>query len=101
MDNLNKASLRLDIAKNEFLGLQNRQFVESRVYEDDETATAEEQNETVEKKGENEDELTNDIREAILSGLDVIDEYYDKVEVSVSDSEDDTETPKYLLYFFV
>lgn len=100
-DNLNKASLRLDITKNEFLGLQNRQFVESRVYEDDETAAIEGANETVIKTNENEDEITNDIRKFIVMGLDVFDKYYDQVEVSVSDSEDDTEMPKYVLLFFV
>lgn len=81
--------------------MQNRQFVESRVYEDDETVAAREENcEAAEKKAENEDEITNNIREAILLGLDVMDKYYDKVEVSVSDSEDDTETPKYLFIFY-
>lgn len=37
LDDLARASLSLDIAKNKFLSLSNTQFIESRVYEDDET----------------------------------------------------------------
>lgn len=51
-DNLNKllrkldeTALRLDITKNEFLSLHNRQFVESRVYEDDESVEAKHEDE--------------------------------------------------------
>lgn len=37
MQKLDETSLKLDITKNEFLSLHNRQFVESRVYEEDES----------------------------------------------------------------
>lgn len=37
LNNLNNVSLRLDISKNEFQSLRNVQFIESRVYEEDET----------------------------------------------------------------
>lgn len=36
LDNLNQVEINLDIVNNEFMGLHNTQFIESRVYEDDE-----------------------------------------------------------------
>lgn len=43
LNDLSKASLSLDIARNKFLSLSNTQFIESRVYEDDETAASNEE----------------------------------------------------------
>lgn len=36
-NNLDETSLKLNIARNEFQSLRNTQFIESRVYDDDET----------------------------------------------------------------
>lgn len=94
VDNLTNAGLRLDIAKNEFLNLQNRQFVESRVYEDDETVSPEENKEKEDEKEPSEDDVNKEVERAILKGLEVMDQYYDKVEVSISDSEDESDIPK-------
>lgn len=43
LNGLNKASLSLDVVKNEFGSLHNTQFIENRVYEDDETIHEEKQ----------------------------------------------------------
>lgn len=116
LDNLNDASLRLELVKNEFFGLQNKQFIESRVYEDDETAEDKKTTENVRTQTKTiisaimktalrfqkpENELKTDTSEAIiasiLKSIDVIDDFYEHVEVSVSDSEDEEDsetTPK-------
>ncbi|XP_044260910.1 WASH complex subunit 2 isoform X2 [Tribolium madens] len=92
---LSETSLQLDIAQNEFQSLRNSQFIESRVYEDDETLEA-----TGEAKAEEEKEVdkTEEVRLAALKGLEVLEKYFDRVEVSVSDSEDDDiDLPNYVL----
>lgn len=91
LNNLEETSLRLDIAKNKFLSLQNTQFIESRVYEDDETEEQEKKDNVIDRK----DEISVDIlKSAVLKGIDIMNNYYEKVEVPASDSEDDNETPK-------
>lgn len=47
LNNLESTSLKLDIARNKFLSLQNTQFIESRVYEDDEIGETQEETESV------------------------------------------------------
>ncbi|RZB39905.1 WASH complex subunit FAM21A, partial [Asbolus verrucosus] len=95
-NNLEETSLQLNIAQNEFQSLRNSQFIESRVYEDDETLPQVENVEKVEEKTEI--NHTEDIRLAALKGLKVLDHYFDKIEVSVSDSEDDDiDLPNYVL----
>lgn len=37
MNNVDEAGLKLELAQNEFQNLKNTQFIESRVYDDDET----------------------------------------------------------------
>jgi WASH complex subunit FAM21 len=93
-DSLNETHLELNIAQNKFQSLRNTQFIESRVYEDDETLQSE--NESKAKPQEEvEPDRTENIRLAALKGLEVLDQYFDKVEVSVSDSEDeDIDLPK-------
>ncbi|KAJ3650580.1 hypothetical protein Zmor_016670 [Zophobas morio] len=93
---LDQTSLQLNIAQNEFQSLRNTQFIESRVYEDDESLPQPDvENKT---KVEEKNDHTEDIRLAALKGLEVLDEYFDKVEVSVSDSEDDDiDLPNYVL----
>lgn len=93
-NNLSQTSLELDIAQNEFQSLRNSQFIESRVYEDDETLQAVVDENKTEAEEKNEDK-TEEIRLAALKGLEVIDKYFEKLEVSVSDSEDeDINLPK-------
>ncbi|XP_064214382.1 WASH complex subunit 2 isoform X2 [Tribolium castaneum] len=91
---LSETSLQLNIAQNEFQSLRNSQFIESRVYEDDETLE-----EPVEAKAEEKEvDKTEEIRLAALKGLEVLETYFEKVEVSVSDSEDDDiDLPNFVL----
>lgn len=79
----------MDLAQNEFSSLRNCQFIESRVYEDDETLETEQPQEQNESVSEDRDKK---ITEIISTGLEIMDKYYDKVTVPVSDSEDDEET---------
>lgn len=81
-------SLSLDIAKSKFLSLQNTQFIENRVYEDDETEVAETVDSQKEKK-EGDTERKEIMRSAVLKGLSILDKYYEKIDVPASDSEDD------------
>lgn len=93
-DSLNETHLELNIAQNKFQSLRNTQFIESRVYEDDETLQSENESKTKPQE-EVEPDRTENIRLAALKGLEVLDQYFDKVEVSVSDSEDeDIDLPK-------
>lgn len=136
LDNLNTVSVSLDIARNEFSSLRNTQFIESRVYEEDETiSTQDEVSEPVssrllccikvklrfmlyllkvwqfwgsnirslkylvyllqkEQKTETKEENVEDIKEAVLRGIELVDKYYEKVDVPGSDTEDETDFPK-------
>lgn len=112
MNNVEEVNLKLDIAKNKFLSLQNKQFVESRVYEDDESDQKSNEFEKVcitiiyafvlcftlklqdvinEVKGEIK---TDTLKAAVLNGISILNQYYDKVDVLDSDSEDNDESPK-------
>ncbi|XP_060533429.1 WASH complex subunit 2 isoform X2 [Cylas formicarius] len=89
LDNVNDVGIRLDLAKNEFQSLRNSQFVESRVYEDDETIDGASKSDN---KGEPAD-LTEDqkemvIKQAIQTGLKVMANYYDKVAITAATDVD-------------
>lgn len=43
LDNIDEAGLKLDLAQNDFQNLKNTQFIESRVYDDDETLDSKEE----------------------------------------------------------
>lgn len=88
---LDETELKLDITKNEFLSLHNRQFVESRVYEEDETVEAEEKEKEPIEKPQTEEEATKDMKEAVLVGLKMIEKYYYKSEVPVNNSDNDSD----------
>ncbi|KAJ8978797.1 hypothetical protein NQ317_015522 [Molorchus minor] len=95
LNELDEVGLRLDITHNEFQSLRNTQFIESRVYEDDETLDVQE---TKEKEREySEEEKQRVIREAVQEGLDIMDRYFEKYEVSISDSEEEAEEKSYVL----
>ncbi|VEN44424.1 unnamed protein product [Callosobruchus maculatus] len=90
LSNTDEIQLKLSMCQNEFHSLKNTQFIESRVYEDDETLDSREK-EMVEEKVSSEEEKEKMMVDAISEGLKVMEEYYDKVEVDVSDSEEETE----------
>ncbi|KAK9876356.1 hypothetical protein WA026_012665 [Henosepilachna vigintioctopunctata] len=97
-NNLNQISLRVDLARNEFNSICDSQFVECRVYEDDETLLTKEDQKGKVEYNMTENEKIEDLKKAVDLGLHILDEYYDKLEVPVSDSEEDeeVETPSYV-----
>lgn len=94
---LDNASLALDEAKNDFRTLRNTQFIESRVYEDDETVPQEAKTQEEEVDKQSKEEKVREVREAILGGIAVVERYFDKVEVPGSDSEDETDFTSFVL----
>ncbi|XP_066249358.1 WASH complex subunit 2 isoform X2 [Euwallacea similis] len=95
VNNLELMSLKVDITKNEFHGLRNLKFIENRVYEDDETTETESNKVSVKEPTE---KLKEDaLKCAILNGFKVVDKYYDKIEVDVSDSEGESNEKGYVL----
>ncbi|KAF2882466.1 hypothetical protein ILUMI_23691 [Ignelater luminosus] len=98
LEDLNSVSLNLDIVKNDFRSLHNFQFVESRVYEEDETLASENvQANLKDDKPNNEEKQISDMKEAVLRGIEVVDKFFDKVEIPASDSEDETDFPSFVL----
>ncbi|XP_044763788.1 WASH complex subunit 2 [Coccinella septempunctata] len=96
-ENLSKIHLQVDLSRNEFSSLRNTQFVECRVYDDDETLFLEKSKDEEKKNNVPEEETVEDFREAVALGLEILDEYYDKVKVTVSDSEgEDEDEPSYV-----
>ncbi|KAF7283622.1 hypothetical protein GWI33_023260 [Rhynchophorus ferrugineus] len=95
LNKLDIVSVKLDVTRNEFHSLRNTQFIENRVYEDDETLTS------INGKIQNNIEVKEDnemhIKEVIQKGLITINKYFDKIEVSVSDSEDEETETSYIL----
>ncbi|XP_050312174.1 WASH complex subunit 2 isoform X2 [Anthonomus grandis grandis] len=95
LDNLENVTLRLELTKNEFQSLRHTQFIENRVYEDDETLDNEEQE--PKKQEPTEEDKENDLKQFISKGLKVMEKYYEKVELTFSDSEDETNEKSYVL----
>ncbi|XP_065170517.1 WASH complex subunit 2A [Atheta coriaria] len=96
LQDLSSTEIQLDLVKNQFLGLQNTQFIESRVYEDDETVTQPIVTPTEVKLDENKKKEL--LKTAVIDGLKVIDKYYDKISIPESDSEgDETDCSNYVL----
>lgn len=82
----------MDIAKNDLLSLQNTQFIENRVQEEDETVECDNK---IEESTKEKDEISKeDLKNAVSRGLEAINFYYDKVDIPASDSEDDYDLPK-------
>ncbi|CAG9854071.1 unnamed protein product [Phyllotreta striolata] len=83
---LDEVSLKLDICQNEFQNLKNTQFIESRVYDDDEALDSKDvDDETSTKPEDNESDIS------LTDEIKLLDEYYETLEISGSDSEDELE----------
>ncbi|CAG9820659.1 unnamed protein product [Phaedon cochleariae] len=89
LNNLDEVGLTLDISQNEFHSLRNTQFIENRVYEDDETMDSNVEEKVVGKVSQEEQETS--IFDSVIMGMSILDKYYDAVEVSLSDSEEESE----------
>ncbi|XP_011496087.1 PREDICTED: WASH complex subunit FAM21-like [Ceratosolen solmsi marchali] len=89
---INETTILVDNIMNTSLALANTQFIESRVQEDN--IEIEQPTEDVTKQSEDDCEfsatdLLFSVCESIKQGLSIMDEKYEKVEVTASDTEDD------------
>ncbi|KAL3887964.1 hypothetical protein ACJMK2_000349 [Sinanodonta woodiana] len=91
--------VRVSSVINDFIMLANTQFVENRVYDEDvsheEVVQEEKKTEVQEKtKEQREAELISKVTEAVKLGVEVIDQFFDKLDANVanSDSEDEDDT---------
>lgn len=96
--NLHKMQLDLDRAQvalgnttNRLMSLQHSQFVENRVYDDEETlanstSAVDKNQSTVEKPN-----LVDALQYALNSGVKMMDKYYEKVTFELSDDSEDDE----------
>lgn len=96
MEDMKTTSINVQNVTNTFLSLANTQFVENRVYDDDEKETpVEEKVEDMKKtksKEEKESEAFENVNQVLQMGMSFLDKYFETVEVPASDSEDE-ETP--------
>ncbi|XP_075231600.1 uncharacterized protein LOC142330291 [Lycorma delicatula] len=99
---LNTSCVQVSNITNRFLSLADSQFVENRVYDDEETPTPENAtamlSEPVKTKQEIDTEIFNRLKESINNGLNVLNTKFETVEVTNSDSEDDDSSPTGVVY---
>ncbi|KAJ4443186.1 hypothetical protein ANN_04836 [Periplaneta americana] len=91
IEQLKATSTDVSNVTNQFLCLANTQFLENRVYDDDDKETPEEKKEESKPKTkeEQEAEVVARVREALALGMSVLDTMFDTVDVPASDSEDE------------
>ncbi|XP_018321650.1 WASH complex subunit 2 isoform X2 [Agrilus planipennis] len=97
LDELNNTHVKFNVIQNRFQSLHNTQFIESRVYEDDETLQPQEGVKKDDSQNLTENDKLKTMKNVILKGVEVIDKYFDKVEVPGSDSEDEIDFPRFSL----
>lgn len=87
---LDRANVALGNTTNRLMSLQHSQFVENRVYDDDETcgsATHHTYNSQI--STEKAPRLVDALQHAFKSGVEILDKYYEKVTVELSDESED------------
>ncbi|XP_072388516.1 uncharacterized protein [Diabrotica undecimpunctata] len=90
LNNLDEVGLKLDISQNEFQSLKNTQFIESRVYDDDEALDSKGNEDKLSiSSSQKEEEKPLDV--SLTAELQLLDKYYETVEIYISDSEDESE----------
>ncbi|XP_028141970.2 WASH complex subunit 2 isoform X2 [Diabrotica virgifera virgifera] len=90
LNNVDEVGLKLDISQNEFQSLKNTQFIESRVYDDDEALDSKGNEDKLSiSSSQKEEEKPLDV--SLTAELQLLDKYYETVEISISDSEDESE----------
>ncbi|XP_056639918.1 WASH complex subunit 2 [Diorhabda sublineata] len=90
LKDLNEVGLQLDLSQNEFQSLKNTQFIESRVYDDDETLDSNGNEKVLEQNAKQPEEETHfDVN--LTLEVELLDKYFETVEISISDSEDESE----------
>ncbi|KAF5286996.1 hypothetical protein FQA39_LY16110 [Lamprigera yunnana] len=90
VNKLDDASLSLEEIKNSFRSLRNTQFIESRVYEDDETASETKEESNQEKdSAKSHSSMVKDMKEAAEAGIENIYKFFKVMQFASSDSEDE------------
>ncbi|CAG9834891.1 unnamed protein product [Diabrotica balteata] len=90
LNDLDEVGLKLDISQNEFQSLKNTQFIESRVYDDDEALDSKRNEDKLSiSSSQKEEEKPLDV--SLTAELELLDKYYETVEIDISDSEDESE----------
>ncbi|XP_069691240.1 WASH complex subunit 2 isoform X2 [Periplaneta americana] len=99
IEQLKATSTDVSNVTNQFLCLANTQFLENRVYDDDDKETPEEKKEESKPKTkeEQEAEVVARVREALALGMSVLDTMFDTVDVPASDSEDEESAGRVVL----
>ncbi|XP_031616468.1 WASH complex subunit 2 [Contarinia nasturtii] len=88
---LDRTKITLENATNQLMALQHKQFIENRVYDDDETIASIENVPTTDSQhiDEPKPSVIEALQNAIDTGMQMVDKYFDKVTFELSDSDDD------------
>lgn len=89
---LDRTHVALGNTTNRLMSLQHSQFVENRVYEDDEmlanTSSDMNRSHSSVEKAPN---LADALKYALINGVDIMDKYYEKITLDLSDDSEDDE----------
>lgn len=88
---LDRAQVALGNTTNRLMSLQNSQFVENRVYDDEETLTSSTSNVDKIQSTAEKPSLVDALQYALNSGVKMMDKYYEKVSFVLSDDSEDDE----------
>lgn len=89
--NLDRAQVALGNTTNRLMSLQNSQFVENRVYDDDETVANATNAPDISKSAMEKPNLIDALQYALDSGVKMMEKYYEKVTFELSDDSEDDE----------
>lgn len=88
---LDKAQVALGNTTNRLMSLQHSQFVENRVYDDDETFASAANIPDISQSTAEKPNLVDALQYALSSGVKMMDKYYEKVTFELSDDSEDDE----------
>lgn len=95
VEEVNTLTAEANTTNNKFLCLANTQFVENRVYDDDDKETPHDEQVTEKKtKEETDAKMLQKVREALSMSVAVLDTMFEPVEINASDSEGELENEK-------
>lgn len=86
---LDRAQVALGNTTNRLMSLQHTQFVENRVYDDDETLANSSNVPEISQPTAEKPNLVDALQYALNSGVKMMDKYYEKVTFELSDDSDD------------